>query len=110
MQYEPNPKHKSWLQPFDPDASLCPDWSHAQAQTLLDSSVSGAQGGRRFATAEGMAFAARQTRDEIWHGYPIPWSEVPEAIRRDMIASNQVTRRQIKKLLSSAQLSKELDV
>jgi hypothetical protein len=107
--YERNPKHKSWLQPFDPDASLCPAWSHALAQTLLNDSQTDPSSGARYAVHDGMAFAARLTIGTIWHGYPVSWSEVPEAIRENMVAAKKVTRRQMKKLFSSAELSKELD-
>ena len=109
MRYEQNPKHKNWMQPFDPDATQCPSWSHGLAQQLLDCSVQPSSGGARFGTYGGMAFAAQLTRGEVWHGYPVPWSEVPEKIRETMVADGKVTRRQIKKLYSSEQLTKELD-
>ena len=107
--YERNPKHKSWMQPFDPDAALCPKWSHEIAQTLLAESHAGPSEEPRFATRDGMAFAARTHRTGAWHGYPVPWSQVPEAVREAMIAKGKVTRRQIKRLNSSAALADELD-
>ncbi len=107
--YQRNSKHKSWLQPFDPDASLCPAWTHDHAQALLNESIVDASESRRFASAEGMAFVARVTRDDIWHGYPVPWSEVPEAVREQMLTAGVVTRRQIKRLFSSEALAEELD-
>ena len=107
--YERNPKHKSWMQPFDPDAALCPKWSHEIAQTLLGESLPGPSGEPRFATRDGMAFAARTHRAGVWHGYPVPWSQVPESVREVMVANGKVTRRQIKKLNSSAALADELD-
>lgn len=109
MQYEPNPKHKSWKQPFDPDATLCPDWSHSLAQALLGESLEHSSGGGRFAAKNGMAFIARRTGGEIWHGYPVPWSAVPDAIRETMIAAGKVTKREIKRLYSSEKLAEELD-
>ena len=108
-RYEQNPKHKSWLQPFDPDATQCPAWSHARAQGLLDDSLADAGDGRRFATLDGMAFAARITKDDVWHGYPVPWSEVPEAVREALVVAEKMTRRQIKRLLASEALADELD-
>ncbi len=107
--YERNPKHKSWLRPFDPDGTQCPAWSHARAQELLDESLADMTDSRRFATEAGMAFAARITRDDVWHGYPVPWSEVPEAIRETLISAGKVSRRQIKRLLSSEALADELE-
>ncbi len=97
------------MQPFDPDATQCPSWSHTQAQKLLDASVEHPPGGARFGSKDGMAFAAQLTGGDVWHGYPVPWSEVPETVREAMIASGKVTRRQIKKLFSSEELTKELD-
>lgn len=97
------------MQPFDPDATLCPSWSNNLAQDLLDESLEDPRNGSRFATRDGMAFIGRHTVGEIWHGYPVPWSAVPEAIREAMLAAGKVTRRQIKSLLSSEKLAKELD-
>lgn len=107
--YEQNPKHKSWLRPFDPDATQCPAWSHARAQELLDVSLPDLGDGRRFATEGGMAFAARVTRDDVWHGYPVPWAEVPEILLERFVAEGRASRRQIKRLLSSEALADELE-
>jgi hypothetical protein len=109
LQYQSNPKHKSWMQPFDPDATLCPSWSHSLAQGLLDESLEHPSSGGRFATKNGMAFIARHTVGDIWHGYPLPWSAVPDAIREAMKTAGKVTTRQIKSLFSSEKLAKELD-
>ncbi len=106
--YEPSPKHKSWLRPYDPDATQCPSWSHDHAAGLLKESLTEPGDDRRFATEQGMAFAARVTRSDVWHGYPVPWAEVPEAVRERFVANGQVTRRQIKRLLSSEALADEL--
>ena len=107
--YEGNPKHKSWLRPFDPDATQCPAWSHERAQRLLEQSLLDPEDPRRFATDEGIAFAARRTRADIWHGYPVPWAEVPENVREHFVRAGQVTRREIKKLVSSEALAAELE-
>ena len=106
--YESNPKHKRWLKPFDPDATQCTAWSHDRAQVLLDESLTHPDGYRRFATEAGMAFAARRTRDDVWHGYPVPWSEVPEKLREQFVDQGKVTRRQIKAMLSSEAWANEL--
>lgn len=97
------------MQPFDPDATLCPAWSHNLAQALLDESLEDLPNGSRFATRDGMAFIARHTVGDVWHGHPVPWSAVPDAIREALIADDKVTRRQIKSLFSSEKLAKELD-
>lgn len=107
--YEGSPKHKSWLRPFDPDATQCPAWSHDRAQHLLEDSLLDSEDQRRFATHRGMAFAARPTRADIWHGYPVPWAEVPESVRERFVSDGKVTRREIKKFLSSEALAAELE-
>ena len=107
--YERNPKHKSWLQPFDPDATQCPSWSHDRAQKMLDESMTDDTDDRRFATDGNMAFAARITRDDIWHGYPVPRAEVPETVRQRLIQERRITNRQIKRLFSCESLADELD-
>jgi len=107
--YDPSPKHKSWLRPYDPDATQCPAWSHSRALALLNESLTELGDDRRFATERGMAFAARVTRNDVWHGYPVPWAEVPEAVREQFVTGGKVTRRQIKRLLSSEALADELE-
>jgi hypothetical protein len=91
---EANPKHKEPWQPGR-KGSLCPRWTTEAAQHLLDQSVV-APDGKRFATAQGIAFTGQQHRAGFWHGYPIPWFEVPEVIRRRGIEEGIVKRKAIK--------------
>ena len=53
--------------------------------------------GRRYATAEGVAFEAKPTADRTWHGFPIPWESVPVAIKNNWLRSGAVKSRQTKK-------------
>lgn len=53
--------------------------------------------GRRYATAEGIAFEARPTADGTWHGFPIPWESVPVTIKNDWLRNGVVNSRQTKR-------------
>jgi hypothetical protein len=45
-------------------------------------------------------FAARPTRPElnVWHGYPVVGSEVPERVLRAMATHGRITRHQLRRL------------
>jgi hypothetical protein len=81
--YEPNPKHK---QPWQRGrrGALCPqEITLAQAQALLDGSVTDAQNPRtRYATDGRHAYCGRPHRESagLWHGYPVPFVDVPATI------------------------------
>ena len=99
MNYQGSPKHK--LVPGrGSKGTLCPDWTHqalagglgskldghpwpqTEAQQLLDESEPCPRGKpKRYATARGIAFAAQETMDGVWHGYPVPWGEVPDELK-----------------------------
>lgn len=92
--------------------TLCPEWTHmtaaggyrsdpfahnweaTQAHQLFERAVSH-EGGRRFATAQGIAFEAKRTGDGTWHGFPVPWEAVPPEIVQKWKEDGDVTRRQI---------------
>jgi hypothetical protein len=93
LEYEPNPKHKAPWQAGRKGA-LCPSWSHEAARDLLRSSVLSKT--KRFSTRNGHAFAAQQHRPGFWHGYPIPWSEVPQNILRQWLNEDLVKKKQVK--------------
>ena len=63
---------------------------------MLEASTS-AEDGRRYATRNGIAFVAVYTNDGTWHGYPVPWPDVPDRIRRDFVDQGTVTRRAIRR-------------
>lgn len=76
------------------------DWSASNAATLFAEAVVDSSSGRRYATARGIAFEAKPTKDGTWHGYPIPWESVPNHIKDDWLGANVVARRDIKRFLS----------
>lgn len=95
--YEGNPKHKAPWQPGR-KGSLCPkDVELARARELLQSSLP--EGKQRYAVDQGRAFCAQQhdPAKNRWHGYPIPWREVPASVRRRLRESGAVNPRDIKR-------------
>ena len=56
-----------------------------------------AKDGRRYATRNGTAFVAVNSNDGTWHGYPIPWHDVPDGIRRNFVDQGTVARRDIRR-------------
>lgn len=95
--------------------TLCPEWTHATSRTGLGNDPSrhawpeteahrlfenaepdpdGRE--RRYATARGIAFEAKPSNDGTWHGYPIPWESVPDAITDQWLAHGTINRRQVK--------------
>ena len=77
---------------------MCPkDLPGLDPSKLLDESQ--VVGKKRYATHDGKAFAAQchgtNGNNELWHGYPIGWEEVPPSLRIKWIDEQLVTRRQI---------------
>ena len=113
LRYKGSLKHKLWV-PGGGFGTLCPSWTHradgrdfagdperhpwsrTKAQALLTSSVD-AGSGRRYAAEEGIAFVALLSFDGTWHGYPIPWHDVPASIQDQLVEKGQVTRNQIRR-------------
>jgi hypothetical protein len=111
--YKGSSKHKR--RPGDEvKGTLCPQWSHqtatsglgtdmddhdwinSTAATRFASSVAHPGGlERRYATMNGIAFEAKPTDDDTWHGYPIPWQSVPPAILRVWKRARVVKSKQI---------------
>ena len=115
LRYKGSRKHKPW-EPHGYKGSICPEWTHAlesanedegtrnveqhdwpstQAQELLNTSIP--EGKKRYATGQGEAFCALPTNDGTWHGYPIPWKDVPESVKKAMIDNGDITRQDIKR-------------
>lgn len=67
------------------------DWAGTEASKLFDRAVP--YGGRRFATARGLAFEAKPTADGTWHGFPIPWESVPPSLTEAWLEKGLVDRR-----------------
>lgn len=111
MRYKGSLKHKDW-RPGGGFGTLCPPWTHearergfggdpeehcwpvTTAQRLLDDSVEGGDG-RRYTTGRGIAFVALATNDGTWHGFPLPWEDVPSDVRTQFIESERVLKRDI---------------
>lgn len=90
MEYEANPKHKPLPTPGR-RGSTCP--RNVDAARLLGGSILAGQ--KRYATDGESAFCAQCHDDErdLWHGYPVNWSEVPPTIVNDWISQATVSRR-----------------
>jgi hypothetical protein len=59
---------------------------------MLDGSVM--HGGQRYAASHGIAFCGQLTTGTTWHGYPIPWRDVPREVRERLIATQQVSEQE----------------
>lgn len=111
--YRGHQKHKDW-RPGGGYGTLCPAWTHAAgghgyggdpyahpwdetaAQALLAQSVQDADG-RRYAASRGIAFEAKPSNDGTWHGYPLPWDEVPADVQDRLVDAGQARRRDIRR-------------
>src|ERR1700722_2083983 len=108
-RYRGSSKHKN--RPADEQkGTLCPEWTHqtsaggfatdphahdwaaTRAAELFAGAVVDQASGRRYATAEGIAFEAKPTADGTWHGFPICWESVPVAIKNDWLRSGAVKK------------------
>ena len=118
--YRGSPKHKQ--RPAEGrKGTLCPEWTHAAgrerlgndmfahkwAKTLahelfVKSEESVTEPGRRYATANGMAFEAKPTNDGTWHGYPVPWEAVPSDLKDKWRDEGRVKRSDLRRYLSKA--------
>ena len=97
--YRGSPKHKA-RPGHGRKGTLCPEWTHAtaagglavnvhdhpwqetEAHRLFEGSEPCPEGsGRKFATKRGIAFIAVSTSDGNWHGYPVPWQDVPAEMK-----------------------------
>ena len=112
--YRGSSKHKN--RPADEQkGTLCPEWTHktslggfgtdvykhdwrqTRAAVLFAEAEVDEASGRRYATAEGIAFEAKSTADGSWHGFPIPWENVPIQIKNSWLRSNVVSKRDLKR-------------
>lgn len=116
LDYVGSRKHKRWT-PGGANGSICPDFTHVVqgrsfgrvepeawrgwprtvAQRLLTNSV--LHGRKRYAAERGIAFCAQETNDGTWHGYPVPWKQVPTDVRQRLIATGQATPGDIRRNL-----------
>jgi hypothetical protein len=93
LRYQPSPKHCEPITAAK-HGTKCPNWSAADAQRLLDTSV--AMGQKRVATARGLAFVAQCDPNGVWHGYPEGWDAIDRTIKDQWKRNGLVTGRQLK--------------
>ncbi len=64
---------------------------------MLDESA--VAGEKRFATRQGLAFAAQRTYPpaEVWHGYPESRDKVPETLRNAWLREGRIRRRDLRR-------------
>lgn len=94
MIYECNPKHKlPWQR--GRKGSLCPEQMGASPQDLLQDSVLWSDG-KRYALCDGRAYCAQESGSNRWHGYPVGWVEVPEALRRKWRDEGKITKKDMR--------------
>ncbi len=109
--YRGSPKHKK--RPGQGrKGTLCPEWTHvglgnaptahqwdgSAAQEMFNESELDPTGsGKRYATMKGVAFAAQDTADGTWHGYPEPWQKVPADLKDKWLDNGKVTRADLRR-------------
>ena len=77
-------------------------WEQTNAAVLFERAILDQATGRRFATdrrsqnERRIAFEAKDSNDGTWHGYPIPWEDVPWPIKSRWLAEGEVTKRDLK--------------
>lgn len=113
LAYRGSPKHKR-RPARGRKGTRCPEWSHEAAGGRLGTDIDGHPweetvaavmlasstpdpdgSGRRFATERGMAFVAHDTEEGTWHGYPVPWNDVPATLKDRWRAEKRVSRRDL---------------
>lgn len=95
MRYESNPKHSDPWQRGRRGARCPSDIDAELAQQLLLTSERA--GNKRYAVFEGRAFCAQQHGDDVWHGYPVGWMNVPVTIRKQWLEAGDVQKRDIRR-------------
>jgi hypothetical protein len=98
--YEANDKHKL---PWSRGArgSLCPQ---VDAQALLGASETSMQApGKRFATDGRRAYYGQEHAPGRWHGYPVGWKEVPQALWQKWLNEGTVKRSDIHRFWDKTQ-------
>lgn len=107
--YRGSQKHKN-RPALGRKGTLCPEWTHETADAGLandpfahpwkktlahalfaQSEEDPTGSGKRYATMNGIAFAAQPTGDGTWHGYPEPWNKVPADLKAKWQDEGKVT-------------------
>lgn len=94
VKYEPRLKHKRYPSPGK-RGSLCP--KDVDPVRLLRDSVP--DGNQRYATDGERAYCAQcdDPVQDIWHGYPVPWNDVPQKIVNAWIRNRLVRRSTVRR-------------
>jgi hypothetical protein len=97
MRYEPSNKHKRTPAQPGRKGTLCPDDMTVSPQHLLDQSATSPKyPQKRWATDGERAYCAHRTREDVWHGWPVRFDEVPADVLRTWEEDGAVTRRAIR--------------
>lgn len=85
-----------------PDGALATDpfqfeWKGTPAWELFVAATIHEADGRRYATRRGIAFEAKPTADGTWHGFPIPWEDVPATIKDQWLDEELVKGSDVKR-------------
>jgi hypothetical protein len=116
-RYRGSPKHKN-RPSRGRKGTFCPEWTHDFAkgryqgdpfdhpwdrtlahEMFTQSEADPAGSGKRYATMQGIAFAAQETGDGTWHGYPEPWNKVPAALKDNWLDQGKVTTASLKRYM-----------
>lgn len=119
--YRGSPKHKD-RPATGRKGTLCPEWTHTteagglgnditghdwrktEAHRLFEASEACPEGSsRKFATSRGIAFAAVSSQDGTWHGYPVPWQEVPAELKDRWRDEGKVRRSELRRNMDRLQ-------
>lgn len=114
-RYRGSLKHKNRPAPGR-KGTICPEWTHhtigggfegdpfghpwqdTAAHTMFEESDLDPDGsGKRYATRNGIAFVAQETKDGTWHGYPEPWNKIPAALKDRWLDAGKVTPRDLRR-------------
>jgi len=76
---------------------LCPHDLAESPEELLKSGV--LVGRQRYNVSENYAFAAQNHHGSSWHGYPIPWKDLPIEAKNELINSGRLDKRTYDKAL-----------
>jgi hypothetical protein len=92
VEYQSNPKHSEPWQ-AGRKGSLCPKEVKPLASELLEKSE--LFGKKRFTFHNGRPYCAQQHGEDVWHGYPVGWKEVPAELRNKWKRAKLVSKKEI---------------
>lgn len=76
-------------------------WAETRAHSLFeDAKTDPSAPGRKFATERGIAFEAKPTNDGTWHGFPVPWEEVPAPLKDGWLADGTLRKKDLRRYLN----------